>query len=218
MGPPQPPTSEQSGSPAPPPPAYNIPPPLLPAPKQEPGLQNSGNFNGYPTPATSSMPQNGPNHHYFEPTELFSPNPSANGTPASGTLPTPSASSSYQGMSSSSGSVPTLGHPVPSPGSGPPSGFIPMARQHSGMQMGGPPMSGQPPHNGYENHGHMGQQSQQPQHQQHSHQHQHPQNHSGQQSYMYNEQQMYVPQPMGRQSSNHSYQGEIGVGQHPIYK
>ncbi|KAJ9092389.1 hypothetical protein QFC21_006891 [Naganishia friedmannii] len=191
MGPPQPPTSERSGSTAPP--AYNIPPPLLPAPKVEPGMQN----NGYPTPATGSMPQNsGPNHHYFEPTELFSPNPSANGTPASGIPPALSAASSYHGMSSSSGSVPTLGHPGPSPGA---NGFVPMARQHSGMPMGGPAMADQPHHNGYENHAPM----QQPQHSQYQ---QHPQ-HKPQQ--VYNDQQMYVPQP---------YQGEMGAGQQPIYK
>jgi hypothetical protein len=207
MGPPQPPTSERSGSPAPP--AYNIPPPLLPAPKVEPGMQN----NGYPTPATGSMHQNGgPNHHYFEPTELFSPNPSANGTPASGIPPVLSTSSSYHGISSSSGSVPTLGHPMPSPGA---NGFVPMARQHSGMPMGGAAMPDEPHHNGYENHPSM---PQHPQHQQHTQQHQHSQHQPQQQSYMYNEQQMYVPQPMGRQASNHSYQGEVGVGQQPIYK
>lgn len=184
MGPPQPPASEQSGSPAP---AYNIPPPLLPAPKAE-----NGTFNGYPTPSTSNMPQNGGGGgHYFEPTELFSPAPSANGTPVTGVPPT----------NGSSGSVPTvMGQVAPSPGAAGGNGFVVMAKQGSGVQQQQPGMNG-----GYQGQG-AGLQQQQQQQQQGPGQ--------GQQ-YMYGEP-IYV-QPMGRQPSGHGYPAETPA-QHAVYK
>ncbi|KAI5449670.1 hypothetical protein NCC49_004131 [Naganishia albida] len=193
MGPPQPPTSEQSGSPAAP--AYNIPPPLLPAPKPE-----NGNFNGYPTPATGTLPQNGAsgggngNPHYFEPTELFSPAPSVNGTPATGGVPPTPGTGNYN--NGSSGNVPTITHPVPSPGPGG-NGYVVMARQGSGMQQ--PGMNGQ-----YQGAPQVPQQHQQQQQQ--------PQ--QQQQQYVYNGEPMYV-QPMGRQpSGGHGYPAEAGPQQH----
>ncbi|GHJ90031.1 hypothetical protein NliqN6_6433 [Naganishia liquefaciens] len=198
MGPPQPPGTEQSGSPAPPP--YNVPSPLLPIPKSE----HPGNFNGYPaqlpTPTTGNIQQhpNAGNGAYFEPIELFSPAVSANGGPANGMAQIPSASSSFNG-NSGSGNIPTLNHPAPSPGPGQGGPFVPMARQLSGQSpngySSGPPVS--PQHQAVQHH-----QSQPP----------------SQQPYMYNNDNamQYVP-PMSRQVS-HQYSNEMGPGQHAVYK
>lgn len=194
MGPPQPPTSEQSGSPAVQ--GYNIPPPLLPAPKPE-----NGTFNGYPTPSTSNMSQNGSGAggHYFEPTELFSPAPSANGTPGTGTGPT----------NGSSGSVPIAAGQVglsPGAGGGNGNGYVVMARQGSGLQQPQQPGQGPGGMNGaYQPSAGVGPQIAQQQQQQQQ---------QGQGQYMYPVEPIYV-QSMGRQPG---YPGGEGPAQHAVYK
>jgi hypothetical protein len=88
--------------------------------------------------------------------------------------------------------VPTLNHPIPSPGAGG-NGYVVMARQGSGMQQ--PGMNG-----GYQN---APQQQQQQQ----------------QQPYVYNGEPMYVQPGMGRQpSGGHGYPAETGPQQHAVYK